>query len=46
MPDALESNLIPTSGKKPFLLMRFYGGGKAFWDKSWKLQTWTWLNKL
>jgi len=36
-PKGLESNWIPTSGKKPFPVMRFYGGTKAFWDKSWKM---------
>jgi len=37
-PKGLESNWIPTSGKKPFPVMRFYGGTKAFWDMSWKMQ--------
>ena len=36
-PKGLESNWIPTSGKNPFPVMRFYGGTKAFWDKSWKM---------
>ena len=36
-PKGLESNWIPTSGKKPFPTMRFYGGTKEFWDKSWKM---------
>jgi hypothetical protein len=36
-PEGLESNWIPTSGKKPFPVMRFYGGTAAFWDRSWKM---------
>lgn len=36
-PDGLESNWIPTAGKKPFPVMRFYGGTAEFWDKSWKM---------
>ena len=36
-PEGLESNWIPTSGKKPFPVMRFYGGAKEFWDKSWTM---------
>ncbi len=36
-PKGLESNWIPTSGKKPFPVMRFYGGTREFWDKSWKM---------
>ena len=36
-PKGLESNWIPASGKKPFPVMRFYGGTKEFWDKSWKM---------
>jgi hypothetical protein len=36
-PPGLESNWIPTAGKKPFPIMRFYGGTEAFWDKSWKM---------
>jgi hypothetical protein len=36
-PSGLESNWIPTAGKKPFPIMRFYGGTEAFWDKSWKM---------
>ena len=36
-PDGLESNWIPTSGKKPFPVMRFYGGTAEFWDRSWKM---------
>ena len=36
-PEGLESNWIPTSGKKPFPVMRFYGGTKEFWDRSWTM---------
>lgn len=36
-PDGLESNWIPTAGKKPFPVVRFYGGTEKFWDKSWKM---------
>ena len=36
-PEGLESNWIPTSGKKPFPIMRFYGGTAEFWDRSWKM---------
>ena len=36
-PQGLESNWIPTAGKKPFPVMRFYGGTDKFWDKSWKM---------
>ncbi len=36
-PKGLESNWIPTSGKKPFPVVRIYGGTEEFWDKSWKM---------
>jgi hypothetical protein len=36
-PEGLESNWIPTSGKKPFPVVRIYGGTEEFWDKSWKM---------
>ena len=36
-PKGLESNWIPTSGKKPLPIVRMYGGKEAFWDKSWKM---------
>ena len=36
-PDGLESNWIPTAGKKPFPVVRIYGGTEEFWDKSWKM---------
>ena len=36
-PKGLESNWIPTSGKKPLPVVRMYGGEKSFWDKSWEM---------
>jgi hypothetical protein len=36
-PKGLESNWIPTSGKRPFPIVRIYGGTEEFWDKSWKM---------
>jgi hypothetical protein len=33
-PKGQESNWIPTAGKRPFPVVRFYGGTEAFWDKS------------
>jgi hypothetical protein len=36
-PKGLESNWIPTSGKKPLPVVRMYGGEEAFWDKSWEM---------
>jgi hypothetical protein len=36
-PAGLESNWIPTQGKAPSPVMRFYGPGQAFWDKSFKM---------
>jgi hypothetical protein len=36
-PQGLESNWIPTSGKRPMPTMRLYGGTKAVNDKSFKL---------
>ncbi len=33
-PEGFESNWIPTQGKRPLPVMRIYGGGDAFWDKS------------
>jgi len=36
-PEGLESNWIPTSGKRPLPIMRFYGPEKEYMDKSWKL---------
>jgi hypothetical protein len=36
-PKGQESNWIPTAGKRPLPVVRFYGGTEAFWDKSWKM---------
>ena len=36
-PKGLESNWIPTQGKRPIPIMRFYGGTEEFWNKSFKL---------
>jgi hypothetical protein len=36
-PKGLESNWIPTAGKKPFPVVRIYGGTEEFWNKSWKM---------
>jgi hypothetical protein len=36
-PKGLESNWIPTQGKRPLAVMRLYGGDDAFWDKSFKM---------
>ena len=36
-PKGLESNWIPTSGKRPLPVIRIYGGTEKFWDKSWKM---------
>ncbi|WP_430813516.1 DUF1254 domain-containing protein [Carboxylicivirga sp. RSCT41] len=33
-PEGLESNWIPTAGKKPYVWLRLYGPDEAFWDKS------------
>lgn len=33
-PEGLESNWIPTSGKKPYVWLRLYGPTDAFWNKS------------
>ena len=33
----LEANWIPTAGKTPYLMFRFYGPKEAFYDKSFKL---------
>ena len=34
-PAGLESNWIPTAGKRPLPTVRIYGGTEEFWDKSW-----------
>jgi hypothetical protein len=36
-PDGLQSNWIPTQGKRPMPVMRFYGGEEAFFNRSFKL---------
>jgi hypothetical protein len=36
-PDGLESNWIPTRGKRPLPAMRFYGGTEALNDKTFKM---------
>jgi hypothetical protein len=36
-PKGLESNWIPTQGKRPFPVVRMYGADEAFWDKSFKM---------
>jgi hypothetical protein len=36
-PKGMESNWIPTQGKRPIPVMRFYGGTEEFWNKSFKL---------
>jgi len=33
-PKGLESNWLPTEGKRPYVWLRLYGPGDAFWDKS------------
>ena len=36
-PAGLENNWIPTAGKKPYFMFRFYGPTAEFYDKSFKL---------
>jgi hypothetical protein len=36
-PAGLEANWIPTRGKTPYLWLRLYGPGEAFWNKSFKM---------
>jgi hypothetical protein len=36
-PEGWESNWIPTSGKAPIPVMRFYGGTEEFWNRSWEM---------
>jgi len=36
-PKGLEANWIPTEGKRPVPVMRFYGGTDEFWNKTFKL---------
>ena len=37
VPKGLESNWIPTQGKRPLPVIRLYGGDDASWDKSFKM---------
>ena len=36
-PKGLEANWIPTSGKKPYAMFRFYGPEETFYNKTFKL---------
>ena len=36
-PEGLESNWIPTEGKKPFILIRLYGAEEAYYNRSFVL---------
>jgi len=36
-PDGQESNWIPTEGKRPLPVVRFYGGTDALFDRSWQM---------
>ncbi|MFC1601489.1 DUF1254 domain-containing protein [Candidatus Sumerlaeota bacterium] len=36
-PKGLENNWIPTAGKTPYFMFRFYGPEEAFYNKSFKL---------
>jgi hypothetical protein len=36
-PAGLESNWIPTMGKKPYPWLRLYGPEDAFWNKAFKM---------
>ncbi|QEG34284.1 DUF1254 domain-containing protein [Bythopirellula goksoeyrii] len=36
-PEGLETNWIPTSGKAPYAMFRFYGPEEAFYNKTFKL---------
>ena len=36
-PKGLESNWIPTSGKRPLPTVRIYGGTEEFWNRSWEM---------
>ena len=37
-PKGLEANWIPTSGKKPYAMFRFYGPEETFYNKTFKLK--------
>ena len=36
-PEGLKSNWIPTTGKRPFPIVRFYGSTEDFWEGSFRL---------
>jgi hypothetical protein len=36
-PKGLESNWVPTQGKRPMPMMRIYGGEAAYWNRSFKM---------
>jgi hypothetical protein len=36
-PKGLESNWIPTDGKKPYAWFRLYGPDEAFWNKTFTM---------
>lgn len=36
-PESLESNWLPTAGKRPMPTFRFYGGTDALFDKTFKM---------
>lgn len=36
-PQGLESNWIPTQGKRPLPMMRIYGGEAAYWNRTFKM---------
>ena len=36
-PKGYENNWIPTAGKTPYLMFRFYGPEEAFYNKTFKL---------
>jgi hypothetical protein len=36
-PPGKEANWLPTAGEDFFLILRLYGPGKAFFDKTWKM---------
>ena len=37
-PKGMKNNWIPTAGKTPYLMFRFYGPEEAFYNKTFKLQ--------
>jgi hypothetical protein len=36
-PKGLESNWIPTQGKRPVPIIRIYGGEERYWNRSFKM---------